>query len=239
MDFSTKSQKNQNLLIFPSGGLNDIFNQVGLALKLCAKRRFTPVVSLELSGEYENQINELLDCRGTGILNHNSAVSMGIMPQTTWLLELRKNAKSNEAVQINDQTYAYFGTGGGIRQSVGLIVRHGLAESVLDQAAKASKNTDLRTTCIHLRCMDLSPDTQVFDEVKEIACSATVYSDGDYTVHLEGNNYVEGYGTSKNHARSSGDLASMLLMSMHDSIILIPIKLDEKTSKFNFQVLDF
>lgn len=222
------------LLIMPTGGLNDIFNQVARALDFCVRQDMAPVVSLELAGEYENQIDELLNCAGSCILNHKTAIAMGIMPDMNLLLELRENSTTNSAVQVEDKTFAWFGTGGGIRKSSGIIARLGLAESILSRAFEAYEDTDFRTACVHLRCKDLSPDTRVLEKFMAIAGSATVYSDGDYSLYIPGDESLEGFKGSKKNARSSDDLVTLLLMSLHHSVILIPIRLDETNKQVQF-----
>lgn len=230
MTIDSKEQKTLSaLLIIPTGGLNDVFNQLYWGLKWAKAKDMMVLAHLGLGTDYKQEIDELVTCRPQ-ILSLSSFPEKERFPSIDTLGSMMSSSKKNVPLELPEGDYVFFGSGGGIRGSSRFLSKCEMSQPIQREMKLAAAKTNLNSTAIHLRCADLSPKPEVVLKLAKKLTGATVYSDCDSNKFFPGNDYWDGYSTEDCSSRSGSDLVSLLIMSMHRSLVLVPVT-NERSSR--------
>lgn len=222
------------LLIVPTGGLNDVLNQVYHGLLSAKSKRVVPIVALSPGTQYKGSLNELINCTTAGILNLSSIPQRDRFPPEPELRSMLLVGVKNKPFPISEKDFVYFGSGGGVRGSSRLLGKYGLSEQLKQELDSAIRISNLETPAIHIRCSDMSPDKRFTAAVSKNRKTATIYADCDYREFVSGGNFIEGYNPSKEYSRTGSDLVSLMLLSKHRSLLLTPVHNDDENHRIKF-----
>ena len=229
------SQKTSGyLLIVPTGGLNDVLNQVYHGLLVARSKRVVPVVTLSPGTQYKSDLDNLINCRTAGILNLSSLPQRDRFPKISELSSMLSVSEKNKPLPISERDFVYFGSGGGIRGSSRLFIKFGLSEFLKKELDFAIRISNMETPAIHIRCSDMSPNKRSLEVISKNKKPATIYADCQYKELLSGDHFVEGYSPSENYSRTGSDLVSLVLLSKHKSLFLTPVRNDDENRRIKF-----
>lgn len=226
-------RKSGALLIFPSGGLNDIFNQIYAAEKVAKSKNLTAFVSLEHGTRYEAELNHIVNGRSE-ILNMSDYPGKDRQPSISDLQNMLSSKDYNQAIRISSTDFAFFGSGGGIRGSARFLLQHGPSEEILRELAHAESKSNLDLAAIHVRCSDMKPDSRIIRRYARKREHFIAYSDCELQKILPENKFTAGYSPSQENTRSGSDLVSLILMSRHKSLFLVPLNNASENKKIKF-----
>lgn len=222
------------LLIVPTGGLNDVLNQVYHGLLSAESVGVVPIVTLSPGTQYESNLDDLINCTTAGILNLSSIQQRDRFPKISELNSMLSVSVKNKPLPISEKDFVYFGSGGGIRGSSRLFIKFGLSEYLKKELDSAMKISNLETPAIHIRCSDMSPNKRAVEVISKNKKTATIYADCDYREFLSGDHFLEGYSPSEEYSRTGSDLVSLVLLSKHKSLFLTPVQNDDENHRIRF-----
>ena len=222
------------LLIVPTGGLNDVLNQVYHGLLSAESVGVVPIVTLSPGTQYESNLDDLINCTTAGILNLSSIQQRNRFPKIPELESMLSASVKNKPLPISENDFVYFGSGGGIRGSSRLLIEYGLSDYLKKELDSAVRISNLETPAIHIRCSDMSPNKRITSVISENKKTATVYADCDYRKFLSGDHFLDGYSPSGNYSRTGSDLVSLMLLSKHKSLFLTPVQNDDENHRIRF-----
>lgn len=221
------------LIIVPSGGLNDALNQLHRALGVAKNMQLVPTVFLEMNQDYGVGLEEILDCSSLGLVPKSEFKVHVDFPTFDEIQSMSKSQPRNTAIKAITGDFIYFGKGGGIIGSSKILSKCDLSPTLKDEMELAVAKTNLQTPAIHLRCSDVSPDIAALQRIDNRIKNGTVYSDCRQQDYFR-NQLSEGYSASDHQSRSSSDLISLLLISRHESVALVPLKNMERNTRMKF-----
>ncbi len=230
---TSNRQSKKTLIIVPCGGLNDILNQLHRALRVAKSMRLVPTVFLEMNQDYGVGLEEILDCSSLGLVPRSEFKSQEDFPTLDEIQFLSKSQPRKTPIKTLNGDFIYFGKGGGIIGSTRILSKCDLSPSLKEEMKLAVRKTNLQTPAIHLRCSDVSPEIEALQRIENRIKNGTVYSDCRHQDYFR-KQLVEGYSASKHQSRSSIDLVSLLLISRHESVALVPLKNLERNTGMKF-----